>query len=263
MGSSVEGVRSYERAHVPLAVRLVGLALLAVVATAVIGRAALPQRGGVMVQGPLDPRGFRFVSVDQATGKPTRYNPCEAIHYVVNGTRAPAGGLEDVQTALARTSEVSGLNFVYDGPTDEVSTPDRSPYQPARYGERWAPVLFAWATTPLAAPGATANANTTTIGLGGSDLAINDKGDAVFTSGSVTLDATADLHSGFGGQTWGQAILHEVGHVVGLAHVDDPSSVMNPLIGVRPALWGPGDRAGLWQLGMGSGCLEEPSLPRS
>jgi hypothetical protein len=168
-----------------------------------------------------------------------------------------------VQTALARTAEVSGLNFVYDGPTDEVSSPERAPYQPARYGEKWAPVLFDWVTTPLATPGGTATANTTTIGLGGSDHAFNDRGEAVFTTGTVTLDATADLQAGFGGQTWGQAILHEVGHVVGLAHVDDPSSVMNPLIGVRPALWGPGDRAGLWQLGMGSSCLQEPPLPRS
>jgi len=37
----------------------------------------------------------------------------------------------------------------------------------------------------------------------------------------------------------------EIGHVVGLGHVDERDYVMNPVLGLRPAAWGEGDRAGL------------------
>ena len=38
----------------------------------------------------------------------------------------------------------TGLVFVNEGTTDEAWTKDREPYQPDRYGERWAPALIAW-----------------------------------------------------------------------------------------------------------------------
>ena len=56
-------------------------------------------------------------------------------------------------------------------------------------------------------------------------------------------------------------MLHELGHVVGLGHVDDPTSVMNPLIGSHAASWGGSDREGLWALGMGGACVPAPPLP--
>ena len=89
----------------------------------------------------------------------------------------------------------------------------------------------------------------------------NDSGKPVYVTGTATFDATTELRSGFGGETWGQVILHELGHVVGLGHVDDSTSVMNPALGLRPAAWGKGDRAGLWQLGIGAPCLKAPSVP--
>lgn len=46
--------------------------------------------------------------------------------------------------AIARTSAATGLVFVNEGTTDEVWAKDRDPYQPDRYGEKWAPAVIAW-----------------------------------------------------------------------------------------------------------------------
>ena len=212
-----------------------------------------------LVAGTDDARGFRYSRVDAGTGEPARYNACEPIHYVVNPAMAPANGVRDIHTAFEMTGEASGLRFVYDGATDEVATTDRPAYQPDRYGERWAPILIAWSTdleqsvTPEEGK---------TIGWGGSTAQSNADGQAVLVSGLVTLDAGAtEIPEGFGGATWGQAMLHELGHVLGLDHYAGSDSVMNPMMGLRAAMWGPGDRAGLWTLGLGSPCLESPPLP--
>jgi len=51
-----------------------------------------------------------------------------------------------LQAAIAAVSRAAGLRFIDDGPTSEGPTADREAYQPARYGDQWAPVLIAWAT---------------------------------------------------------------------------------------------------------------------
>ena len=47
--------------------------------------------------------------------------------------------------AIAAVSAATGLQFVRDANTDEAPDRDRDAYQPDRYGDRWAPVLVAWA----------------------------------------------------------------------------------------------------------------------
>jgi hypothetical protein len=213
--------------------------------------------------GPLDARGFRVNAVDADTGEAVRYNPCEPLHYVINPALAPPGGMEDINTAVEMTARASGMTFVYDGTTDEVDLGlERATYQPDRYGDRWAPILISW-TNGLPATDTTADAEgRRPIAAAGSHFEVNDDGKAVYVTGSAAFDATVtDLKPGFGGQTWGQAMLHELGHIVGLDHVDDPSSVMNPVIGLRAASWGGGDGAGLWSQGIGSPCIATPETP--
>jgi hypothetical protein len=157
------------------------------------------------------------------------------------------------------TSEATGLKFVYDGTTDEGFVHPRDSHQPDRYGERWAPILISWMNV---LPGQLNHeAGRRPLGMGGSSYATNADDALVYVSGAATFDATADLRSGFGGRTWGQVILHELGHVLGLDHFMGGDSLMHTSLGLRAAAWGDGDRAGLWELGVGSPCLDTPPLP--
>ena len=236
------------------------LVLIVVVAGWAVNRDGGARGGASPLPGSIDARGFRPSFVDVKSNTPVRFNPCEAIHYAINPALAPPSAIEDVRTAFEMTAETTGMEFVYDGTTNEVPTPERPSYQPDRYGRRWAPVLIGWTSgAPFSITSEVAGASA--IGAGGSVFEYNEEGRPVYVTGLAAFDADADLRPGFGGQTWGQAMLHELGHIVGLGHVDDPASVMNPVIGLRAASWGGADRDGLWALGMGGACVRTPSLP--
>jgi predicted Zn-dependent protease len=72
-----------------------------------------------------------------------------------------------------------------------------------------------------------------------------------YDTGRVVLDADAyrELADQPGGHLEERAILlHELGHLVGLAHVDDPGELMYPTVGTR-STYGPGDLEGLRLIG--------------
>ncbi|MCI2237948.1 hypothetical protein MO973_37820 [Paenibacillus sp. TRM 82003] len=77
-----------------------------------------------------------------ADGEPARWDPCRPVHHVVNPAGMPPGGEEVLASALERVSRATGLRFVLDGTTDE--TDRATPYDPQRWGDRWAPALLRW-----------------------------------------------------------------------------------------------------------------------
>ena len=237
---------------------LLVLLVIVLIATLLkVGNASGPE---LIEPGP-DPRGFRFQRVDAATGMPVRYNPCAPVHYTINPALAPSTAISDVHRAFEVTGGATGIDFVFDGTTTEAPSLKRLPYQPRSYGRRWTPILIAFSDGPPSLDGTKEVAGKHTIGQAGSSYEVNEGGAAVFVTGTAVFDAGAMLTPGFGRQTWGQLILHELGHVVGLSHVENPESVMNPTIDVSHSAWGPGDRAGLWALGEGGRCIDPPPLP--
>ncbi|WP_223987070.1 matrixin family metalloprotease [Arthrobacter sp. NicSoilB8] len=188
---------------------------------------------------------YKFLATNE-DGSPVGYSPCRPLHYVVNAALAPPGAGRLVDDSIRTISEATGIRFINDGPTSELSSPTREPYQKERYGDRWAPLLIAW-TTPEQAP----QLKGPVIGTGGSTHFSFGDGPKSFVTGSLELDApqiAEDLDRTQGAAYATAVILHELGHVMGLEHVDDPAQLMYPEIGSPDGL-AAGDLNGLYELG--------------
>jgi hypothetical protein len=201
---------------------------------------------------------YRFLETDDS-GHPARWNPCEPIHYVVNLGHAPAGSLLDVQEAVQRVSDATGISFAYDGYTDEVPFLHRDPYQPDRYGDQWAPVVIAW-TSPTGTDIPFHKNGHVAAGIASPELPYGNTGN-VFVSGWVVINVNDPNPPGFdttGEQ--GPVVQHELGHIVGMGHAKEQGELMEPSGGGMTD-WGPGDLEGLKKLGRGAGCLTTPPVP--
>lgn len=179
-------------------------------------------------------------------GSPVGYSPCRPLHYVVNAELEPPGAEGLVADSIATISRATGITFINDGPTSETPSESRDPYQRDRYGDRWAPLLIAW-TTPDAAP----QLEGEVIGAGGSTHFSFEDGPKSYVTGSLELDApqiARDLDRPDGAAYTSAVILHELGHVMGLDHVQDPAQLMYPEIGA-PDGFAAGDLNGLYELG--------------
>src|ERR671919_1647801 len=109
----------------------------AVVVSALLALTLAVAAGGPFLSGAGSEAASGFVFLAQTDGgRPVRWNPCEAIHYVVNASLAPPGSIEDVHEAVRRISAATGIVFVYDGLTHEQATKHRDPFLPDLYGER-------------------------------------------------------------------------------------------------------------------------------
>ena len=209
---------------------------------------------GVPAAAPAEGGPYRFARLQADGVTPVAYDSCRAVHYVTRPDHLPPGGEELVRSALGRLTEVTGLQFVDDGTTDEPTTRDREPFQPARYGDRWAPVLIAWETEEenpdLAGD---------RVGEGGSVAVSLGDGPQVYVTGSVSLDATqlpGILEQGGGERAVDGIVLHELGHLLGLDHVDDEGQLMYPEARRGVSDFAAGDLTGLVQLGAGV-CVPE------
>ena len=188
---------------------------------------------------------YKFLALNP-DGTPVGYSPCRPLHYVVNEALAPEGAERLVEEAIGTISRATGIRFVDDGPSTEAPSPSRVPYQRDVYGDRWAPLLIAWTTPEQAAQLAGP-----VIGTGGSTHFSFGDGPKSFVTGSLELDAPQigeDLGRTDGAAYATAVILHELGHVMGLEHVDDPAQLMYPEIGAPDGL-AAGDLNGLYELG--------------
>jgi hypothetical protein len=211
---------------------------------------------------PLFPEGGVRAGVDYAflermgDGSPVRWNPCEPIHYVINASHAPSGSAEDVYEAVRRISQATGIVFVYDGLTDEEASTRRNAFVPERYGDRWAPVLIAW-SDPDTSDIPFEHGDEVASGVA-TPLLPNSSPEEVYVSGWVALNMDDPNPPGFDlPNEQGPVLLHELGHVMGLGHVQVAGELMQGSGGGLVDL-GPGDREGLRRLGASEGCVAVP-----
>lgn len=182
---------------------------------------------------------YAFFATQPGGEQPVAWNPCAPIRYVVNPACAPAGWERLVDVSIDTVSEAAGLRFEYGGTTDDRDFSERVGFRGAE------PVLIGWAEADEVPDLADEVA-----GLGGPVTRTN-RGVSRYVSGMVVLDQ--DSFAGLAAEPDGagqqQAIvLHELGHLVGLDHVDDPGELMYAE-NIGRTTFGPGDLTGLALLG--------------
>lgn len=198
---------------------------------------------------------YSFIRTDTRKD-PVAYDPCRPIHYVTRPDNAPPGAEKLVADAIAAASRASGFVFIDDGGTTESFDADRAPYQPERYGKRWAPVLIVWETVAQEPRFAldTKPGEPFLAGLGGSQGITGDQGGSVFVTGTVQLNAEGlanALAEPNGAAAVGAVIQHELGHVLGLGHVQDATQLMYEHGQSEVTTFAAGDLTGLSKLAQG------------
>lgn len=185
---------------------------------------------------------YRFLATQPGGEQPVGWNPCRPVRYQVNPQDAPEDWRELVDDGVAEVSAATGLEFQDEGTTDDRGFDDRSGGIGIGGPD---PVLIGWADEDevegLAGDVA---------GLAG-PVTLSRAGYGRYVSGMVVLDADtyADLDGAVGGRAQQRAILiHELGHLVGLAHVDDEGELMHAT-NLGRTEFGPGDLTGLALLG--------------
>ena len=192
--------------------------------------------------------GYQFMAHAKKGGDPVTWSPCRPIHYVVREANRPSQGAALLEQAIATTSAATGLRFISDGTTREGPSAERRAYQPDRYGDRWAPVLVAWAT-----PDEVADFAGDVAGEAGPLRITTPSGGMTYVSGTVYLDPTkfSQALTEYGPEVARTLVLHELGHLVGLAHVTDPNAIMFPQLNPAVNQYSLGDLVGLAALGRG------------
>jgi hypothetical protein len=191
--------------------------------------------------------GWMVTGID---GGPVRFDPCRPVHWVLRPDGEPPGGREALQRAVAEVAMRTGLRFVEDGATTEAPSDDRAAMQPERYGDRWAPVLLAWSTVEESP-----RLGGDVAGYAGPVQA--DDGGQHLVSGQVVLDVEDLAYDGGEVRPFAYfALLHELGHLVGLAHVGDAQELMYPQGHLRA--FGTGDLQGLAAAGSGPCSTRDP-----
>jgi hypothetical protein len=166
------------------------------------------------------------------------------VTYQVNYAGAPSFARSEVDAAVARVEAATGIDLVDLG--DLGGTAGNDGTAPAGVDAVMAFV------SPTENPGIGSAA-----GLGGGGYAPAWNGNSArVVSGFVLINETLGFSQGLGPTGLQGLLLHELGHMMGLDHVQDRAEVMYPVMHDVPNGYGPGDREGLWDLGAAQGCLQ-------
>lgn len=195
---------------------------------------------GVMVERTNAGQSYSYMSVDQA-GNPARWDKCKPITYRINARGMSKGIRLAIPEAMKQVSKASGLKLVKGKPIRVI------PYSsPKWFDDLWrsgSNVVVIAVGTPKQVPILRGAA-----GYAGAVWQQMPKGMKIRVGG-VVLNKQAKLGAGFDKgafiNSYGQLLLHELGHAMNLGHVLDEKQIMFPaMLHVMPDSYQSGDRAG-------------------
>lgn len=199
------------------------------------------------VRAPDDASGeYSFVLTQDGSSAPVTYDPCVPIHLVVDPRTMVDDGMKLLEQAVEEVRSATGLMFTVDGLADGPAPAEGSVTGDG--GKAWLPVRVSWSD-----PAAEKKLGGDVAGYAGS-ANIEKDGRRWFVTGSVVLDGPqlADiLKTPRGWASARSVVMHELGHLVGLDHVDAAGQLMQPEGSEDLTTWGDGDLAGLAALGQG------------
>lgn len=201
------------------------------------------------VAAPVVPGNPADFAISRTSGWVQRWNPCAPVHYQVNVTQDPSA-LPAVRAAVAALSKGTGITFVYDGGTTFI------PHSGA--WNQPAPLIIALVHHNGLVGGTNYLAGGNQLGEGGFESQYSIA-NGKFTSykiieGYAVVDV--DGYNRADSHVRTAALLHELGHAVGLNHARLISEVMYPSVSdAGPNYYSAGDLAGLAKVGRPAGCL--------
>ncbi len=187
-------------------------------------------------------------------GEPVRWDPCSTITYKLDASRGTQADIDQLNSAIARVEQATGLDFVSMGSYSATYSPS-SARSPSPSSPSGAEVGLTLTDNDVA----TDFAN----GLLGYAIIQWSGGNGEIVRGTVTLDATPG--AGIDKElVW----MHELAHLVGLGHINAAGELMQPRYDGTLDDFGNGDREGLWRLGAAQPCLftdmaADPDLQRT
>ena len=215
---------------------------------AILEAATSPGKSVTTVKaGPGSSSDYTFIG--KWNGKPIRWNPCHVITYRVNLKYAPANVMPDIREALRRITLATGLHFKYLGTTSWLPRADYKGWPGTSN------TVIAWSPRDPMAP--SLQWGGFTAGRGGPNTG-RYTGKPWWREGWADFNShdNADFPPGFGQNSRGALLMHELGHMIGLNHAKSGLEVMYGGGGWSgpAAVYGAGDMHGLHLLGRSQGC---------
>lgn len=187
------------------------------------------------------------------TGRPVLFDPCRPVRYALRRDGELPGTEALLESAVAEISAATGLVFVRE-PDVTGPLPDTEALQQRRPDGSFLPALVAWSS-----PEEQDDLSAETVAIGGGTVWAPPGrwGEERLVGGLVTLDApdlALLLDEPDGVARLRAVLLHELAHLVGLGHVDDPAQLLHGR--ATGTALGAGDLSGLRSAGTGQCFLD-------
>lgn len=173
----------------------------------------------------VNSEGFSFIFEGRDSETMPRWNPCLTQDYAINRGEFSLGDDYLLEEAFTETFELSGLRFSYIGDTEDIHTKQSGEYETPN---GTAAVIVEYLDEQEYRVAANEVGLASSIAFAG-PVARGIVGETGYlVSGQIVINAQeiSDLLEAGREEIVANAYLHEIGHLIGLGHVENPEALM-------------------------------------